>query len=144
MRTENLTCLKRPRQPSLFSKQQRSSQMNYLSTNCRLMSLQEKQVQAGLSVFSCGDKDLDEFFHSDAAAYEHALFGKGSVRLFHTFGRSIAKKSDFVSPSEIVFSLQNCRISTILVGWLAAASSQLYGITQQSRRPFFAAFSQSL
>ena len=40
------------------------------------MSLQEKQVQAGLSVFSCGDKDLDEFFHSDAAAYEHALFGK--------------------------------------------------------------------
>lgn len=50
--------------------------MNYLSTNCRLMSLQEKQVQAGLSVFSCGDKDLDEFFHSDAAAYEHALFGK--------------------------------------------------------------------
>lgn len=40
------------------------------------MSLQERQVQAGLSVFSCGDKDLDEFFHSDAAAYEHALFGK--------------------------------------------------------------------
>ena len=40
------------------------------------MSLQEKQVQAGLSVFSCGDKDLDEFFHSDAAAYEHSLFGK--------------------------------------------------------------------
>lgn len=40
------------------------------------MSLQERQVQAGLSIFSCGDKDLDEFFRSDAAAYEHALFGK--------------------------------------------------------------------
>ena len=40
------------------------------------MSLHEKQVQTSLSVFSCGDKDLDEFFHSDATAYEHALFGK--------------------------------------------------------------------
>lgn len=40
------------------------------------MSLQEKQVQSGLSFFSCGDKDLDDFFHCDAAEYEHALFGK--------------------------------------------------------------------
>lgn len=30
----------------------------------------------GLSFFSCGDKDLDDFFHCDAAEYEHALFGK--------------------------------------------------------------------
>ena len=60
----------------LFSELRRSNFMNYISTNCRLMSLQEKQVQSGLSVFSCGDKDLDDFFHSDAAEYEHALFGK--------------------------------------------------------------------
>jgi GNAT superfamily N-acetyltransferase len=38
--------------------------------------LQDIQVQSNLSFFSCGDKDLDEFFQCDAAAYEYALFGK--------------------------------------------------------------------
>ena len=50
--------------------------MSYLLSNCRLTSLQDIQVQSNLSFFSCGDKDLDEFFQCDAAAYEHALFGK--------------------------------------------------------------------
>ena len=50
--------------------------MSYLLPNCRLTSLQDIQVQSNLSFFSCGDKDLDEFFQCDAAAYEHALFGK--------------------------------------------------------------------
>ncbi len=50
--------------------------MSYLQSNCRLTSLQDIQVQSNLSFFSCGDKDLDEFFQCDAAAYEHALFGK--------------------------------------------------------------------
>ncbi len=38
--------------------------------------MQDIQVQSNLSFFSCGDNDLDEFFQCDAAAYEHALFGK--------------------------------------------------------------------
>ena len=50
--------------------------MSYLLSSCRLTSLQDIQVQSNLSFFSCGDKDLDEFFQCDAAAYEYALFGK--------------------------------------------------------------------
>lgn len=50
--------------------------MSYLLSNCRLTSLQDIQVQSNLSFFSCGDKDLDEFFQCDATAYEYALFGK--------------------------------------------------------------------
>lgn len=69
------------------------------------MCLQEKQVQSGLSFFSCGDKDLDDFFHCDAAEYEHALFGK-TYAFVH-------KKSGEISS---MFTISNGSVQERIIG----------------------------
>lgn len=47
--------------------------MGYLSENCYLCKMTDS---AGIAQFSCGDKDLDEFFREDSMAYCHQLLGK--------------------------------------------------------------------
>jgi len=45
--------------------------MGFLLENCLIYPLTEENLK-----FSCGDKDLDDFFHKDAAKYEQQLLGK--------------------------------------------------------------------
>ena len=51
--------------------------MGFLRDNCTVFSQTSE-----ISRFSCGDKDLDDFFLNDAAKYERQLLGKSySIRL---------------------------------------------------------------
>ncbi|MCL2073678.1 MAG: hypothetical protein FWH18_07145 [Marinilabiliaceae bacterium] len=45
--------------------------MGFLLDNCRIFSHTEKMLN-----FSCGDKDLDDFFLNDAAKYQQQLLCK--------------------------------------------------------------------
>ena len=55
--------------------------MGFLQDNCSVFSLTEERLNQGRP-FSCGDKDLDDFFLNDAAKYELQLLGKSySFRL---------------------------------------------------------------
>ena len=58
--------------------------MSYLLSNCRLTSLQDIQVQSNLSFFSCGDKDLDEFFQSPMAESKPNRCGGSFAKMSHT------------------------------------------------------------
>ena len=49
--------------------------MGYLEDNCDVFSHTEKMSQRSQS-FSCGDKDLNNFFFHDAFKYERQLLGK--------------------------------------------------------------------
>jgi len=49
--------------------------MGFLLDNCSVFSLTEERLKQGRP-FSCGDKDLDDFFLHDAEKYEHQLLGK--------------------------------------------------------------------
>ena len=44
-----------------------------LQSDCLIYRVQSEEE---LSSFSCGDSDLDEFFHSDASLYDKQLLGK--------------------------------------------------------------------
>ena len=45
--------------------------MEFLRDNCKLFSHTGETLS-----FSCGDKDLDDFFNHDAIKYEQQLLGK--------------------------------------------------------------------
>ena len=45
--------------------------MGFLLDKCSVFSLNHEML-----LFSCGDKDLDDFFHNDASKYERQLLGK--------------------------------------------------------------------
>lgn len=47
--------------------------MSFLYDDC---SLRELKVQSDLAGFSCGDKDLDDFFSNDCIAFANQLLGK--------------------------------------------------------------------
>ena len=47
--------------------------MSYLDDACSLHRLNEPKDIVG---FSCGDKDLDDFFTNDCFAYDKQLLGK--------------------------------------------------------------------
>jgi len=49
--------------------------MGFLQDNCSVFSLTEERLKQGRP-FSCGNKDLDDFFLNDAAKYELQLLGK--------------------------------------------------------------------
>lgn len=49
--------------------------MGYLSDNCVFAPLSEKLIKEA-SAFSCGNEDLDDFFHNDSIVYSKMLFGK--------------------------------------------------------------------
>jgi len=49
--------------------------MNFLIDKCSVFPLTE-QLMNQCRRFSCGDKDLDDFFFQDAAKYERQLLGK--------------------------------------------------------------------
>ena len=49
--------------------------MNFLIDKCSVFPLTE-QLMNQCRRFSCGDIDLDDFFHHDAAKYEQQLLGK--------------------------------------------------------------------
>lgn len=49
--------------------------MSYLTDMCRLTSLNSDIIKKS-KPFSCGDKDLDDFFSSEAVLYEKQLLGK--------------------------------------------------------------------
>ena len=44
-----------------------------LQSNCSLYRVTTKEE---LDTFSCGDKDLDDFFHREACLYDGQLLGK--------------------------------------------------------------------
>ena len=44
-----------------------------LQSNCSLYRVTTKEE---LDSFSCGDEDLDDFFHQEACLYDGQLFGK--------------------------------------------------------------------
>lgn len=48
---------------------------NFITTNCILKEFTAELLKRS-SNFSCGDKDLDEFFHNDAETYRTNLMGK--------------------------------------------------------------------
>ena len=82
-------------------------------------SMALEQQYAGQWARAAGHTNATAELHNSTGASGTIQSSKGwygSVGSNCTPGRSIAKKSDFASPSEIVFSLQNCRISTVLVG----------------------------
>ena len=55
--------------------------MGFLLDNCSVFPHDSEMLMQGIP-FSCGDKDLDDFFHHDAQKYEHQLLGKSySFRL---------------------------------------------------------------
>ena len=49
--------------------------MGFLEDNCRVLSHTAEMLQQSRP-FSCGDKDLDDFFYHDAFKYEQQLLGK--------------------------------------------------------------------
>lgn len=49
--------------------------MGYLSDNCVFALLSEDLIENS-SLFTCGNEDLDDFFHNDSIAYAKMLFGK--------------------------------------------------------------------
>ena len=48
---------------------------NFITTNCILKEFTAELLKRS-SNFSCGDKDLDEFFHNYAETYRTNLMGK--------------------------------------------------------------------
>ena len=47
-----------------------------LQSNCSLYRVTTKEE---LDSFSCGDEDLDDFFHQEACLYDGQLLGKTSL-----------------------------------------------------------------
>lgn len=75
--------------------------MNYLQENAVFASLTQELINKAVS-FSCGNEDLDEFFHRDSIAYSNILFGKSYC--FYSSGH----------PSNIIcaFTVSNASIFT--------------------------------
>ena len=49
--------------------------MGFLQNDCTFFPFTEKMLKQS-RLFSCGDKDLDDFFQNDATKYERQLLGK--------------------------------------------------------------------
>ena len=56
--------------------------MAFLSDKCWRFPL-TPEIVASCAPFSCGDKDLDEFFRSDYADYQRQLMGKTYARDYY-------------------------------------------------------------
>ena len=52
--------------------------MAFLKDKCRRFPL-SREIIGSCAPFSCGDRDLDEFFNSDYADYQRQLMGKTYV-----------------------------------------------------------------
>ena len=75
--------------------------MAFLKEKCRRFPL-SREIIGSCAPFSCGDKDLDEFFNSDYADYQRQLMGKTYVFL------------EIDDPKEIIcaFTVSNASIFT--------------------------------
>ena len=75
--------------------------MAFLKDRCARYPL-TPEIVAACAPFSCGDKDLDEFFNSDYADYQRQLMGKTYVFL------------EMDAPTEIIcaFTVSNASIFT--------------------------------
>ena len=68
--------------------------MSFLIDKCSVFPLTE-QIMNQCRRFSCGDKDLDNFFFQDAAKYEKQLLGKTRKRICRfALGKRIENKID--------------------------------------------------
>ena len=66
--------------------------MAFLSDKCWRFPL-TPEIVATCAPFSCGDKDLDEFFRSDYADYQRQLMGKTYVFLEKDNPKEIVRQS---------------------------------------------------
>jgi len=66
--------------------------MGFLRNNCVIFSHADEITQQGLP-FTCGDIELDNFFHHDAIKYERQLLGKSKTFVSELFRYTLRKNS---------------------------------------------------